>query len=82
MICKHKCRILIERYIFFAFRFHYVSSPAHVQLGYCNGDVVDGQSSLQEQVLAHVGERTGRVDRVPAHAVPLQVGGGIPTLDR
>lgn len=45
-----------------------------------NRNVVHRQSSLAEQILAHVGEGGGRVDRVPAHPIPLQVRGGVATL--
>lgn len=45
----------------------------------CDGhsNVVDGEPPLQEEVLAHVCEGRGRVDGVPAHPVPLEVGRGV-----
>lgn len=45
-----------------------------------NGNVVHRQSSLSEQILAHVGEGGGRIDRITSHAVSLQVRSGIATL--
>ena len=48
----------------------------------CDGDcdVVDGEAPLEEEVLAHVGQRRRRVDRVATHAVPLQVRSRVATL--
>ena len=48
----------------------------------CDGDcdVIDGQPPLEEEVLPHVGQRRRRVDRVPPHAIPLQVRRRVATL--
>ena len=55
--------------------------PAHVQLGDGHGNVVDREASLQEEILPHVGQGGGRVDGVPPHPVPLQVRGGVTSLE-
>ena len=51
-------------------------------LGDGDGDVVDGEPPLEEEVLAHVGQRRRRVDGVPPHPVPLQVRRRVATLRR
>lgn len=59
------------------------STPAqHFLVSLCNGDgnVVDGKPPLSEEVFAHVGEGGRRVNGVPAHPVPLQVGSRITAL--
>lgn len=45
-----------------------------------NGNVVHRQSSLSEQILAHISEGSGRIDRITSHTVPLQVRSRIATL--
>ena len=58
------------------------STPQHFLVSLCNGDgnVVDGEPPLSEEVFAHVGEGGRRVNGVPAHPVPLQVGSRITAL--
>lgn len=45
-----------------------------------NGNIVDWKSPLPEQVLSHVCEGGRRVDRISAHAIPLQVRCGVSAL--
>ena len=45
-----------------------------------DGDVVDGEPPLEEEVLSHVGQRRRGVDRVPTHTIPLQVRRRVATL--
>lgn len=58
------------------------STPQHFLVSLCNGDgnVVDRKPPLSEKVFAHVGEGGRRVNGVPAHPVPLQVGSRITAL--
>lgn len=50
---------------------------AHVELGDGDGDVVHGESPLEEEVLAHVGEGGGRVNGVTTDSVPLKIWRGV-----
>jgi hypothetical protein len=58
------------------------STLQHFLVSLCNGDgnVVDGKPPLPEEVFAHVGEGGRRVNGVPAHPVPLQVGSRVAAL--
>ncbi len=47
--------------------------------GHC--DVVYGEPSFQEEVLSHVREGWGGVDRVSTDTVPLEIRGGVATLE-
>lgn len=49
-------------------------------LGNCHSNVVDRQSSLPEQIFAHVRQRSRRIDGVAAYTIALQVGSSITTL--
>ena len=55
--------------------------PAHVELGDGNCDVVHGESSLKEQILAHVREGGGGVNSVATDSVPLKIWRSVTTLE-
>lgn len=46
----------------------------------CYSDVVNGQTTLAEQVFAHISESGRRVDRISSYTIALQVRGGVATL--
>lgn len=46
----------------------------------CDGDVVNGQTTLAEQVFAHISECGRWVDRISSYTIALQVRGGVATL--
>jgi hypothetical protein len=49
-------------------------------LGYCNGDVVNGQAPLLEQVLSHISQSGCRVDGVASDTVLLEIRSRISSL--
>jgi len=49
-------------------------------LGYCNGDVVNGQAPLLEQVLSHISQGRCRVDGVASDTVLLEIRSRISSL--
>ena len=55
--------------------------PAHVELGDGDCDVVHRESSLKEEILAHVSEGGGGVNSVAADSVPLKIWRSVSTLE-
>lgn len=72
-LCDHRVLIII---------FFYLRSDRKMAnlLGYCNGDVVNGQAPLLEQVLSHISQSGCRVDGVASDTVLLEIRSRISSL--
>jgi hypothetical protein len=73
-LCDHRVLII--------FIFFYLRSDRKMAnlLGYCNGDVVNGQAPLLEKVLSHISQSGCRVDGVASDTVLLEIRSRISSL--